>query len=330
MADSILPSTVKEALGCLFIGLVLASGAYGISVLQAYTYFRDSGRDAGCMRLFVSFLFLIDTVSMALTVSGEWTSFVDEFGNTSLLQNVPTTLVIGNAFTVVIGTLTQCFFAHRLWALSKGNMILVSSIVILAICSFGPGIALSVRFYQDNSIAFFASFEARILSGFTLGLSVVCDVLISVALSYYLYPKRTGFKRADSMINELITYTVNRGVLTAICLGAQMVTTVALPGRFIFVPFSLLSGRLYCNTLLATLNAQKSTSREADTIVELDSQIFYPTNPPIPRRRSSRRSPGRRSESTSGCMPTRSLVVDITVEKITDMSSTPSLDHSDV
>ena len=49
--------------------------------------------------------------------------------------------------------------------------------------------------YQDNSIAFFASFEARILSGFTLGLSVVCDVLIVVGLSYYLHPKRTGVKR---------------------------------------------------------------------------------------------------------------------------------------
>ena len=49
--------------------------------------------------------------------------------------------------------------------------------------------------YQDNSIAFFASFEARILSGFTLGLSVVCDVLIVVGLSYYLHTKRTGIKR---------------------------------------------------------------------------------------------------------------------------------------
>lgn len=42
---------------------------------------------------------------------------------------------------------------------------------------------------------FFGSFEVRMLSAFWLGFSVICDVLIAAALSYYLNSKKTGFKR---------------------------------------------------------------------------------------------------------------------------------------
>ena len=74
------------------------------------------------------------------------------------------------------------------------------------------------------------------LVGAANGLSVPCDVTITIGLSYYLNSKRTGFKRyvswvsqtflselrvnlcldrTDSIINRLIIYAVNRGALTA-------------------------------------------------------------------------------------------------------------------
>lgn len=58
--------------------------------------------------------------------------------------------------------------------------------------------------FQDNTIMFFDSFEVRILSGFWLGWSVICDVLIAAALSYYLHSKKTGFKRCDRGFLERI------------------------------------------------------------------------------------------------------------------------------
>ena len=42
------------------------------------------------------------------------------------------------------------------------------------------------------------------LSGFSLGLSVVCDVLIAAALSYCLHSKRTGFKRSIGAFLECV------------------------------------------------------------------------------------------------------------------------------
>lgn len=55
-----------------------------------------------------------------------------------------------------------------------------------------PGIVLS---YTDDDVFSFGSLEIRMLMGFANGLSAVCDVVIVVALCYYLHSKRTGFRK---------------------------------------------------------------------------------------------------------------------------------------
>ncbi|KAI1783577.1 hypothetical protein LXA43DRAFT_1131211 [Ganoderma leucocontextum] len=271
-------AALKESLGCLVVGTVFSTGVYGITILQAYIYFRNNGQDSAYMRYFVTLLFILDTVSMILNVDGLYEYVVTDFGNPLQLLQIPATLAFENGVTVLIGTLTQCFFAHRLWALSDRHVMLTSSIVILALCSCGPGIAISVHLYTNNNVLSLGSVEIRVLAGFANGLSVICDVLIAAALTYYLNSKRTGFKRTNSIINRLIIIAVNRGALTAICQACHMITTIAFPGRFIFLPFALLDGKLYCNTLLATLNAQKSMRGDENNAVELGMHILNPMN----------------------------------------------------
>ncbi|KAM5536906.1 hypothetical protein V8D89_009453 [Ganoderma adspersum] len=290
-------AALKESLTCLVVGTVVSIGyaflddrsgmynsnlivsrrrVYGITVLQAYTYFRNNGQGSPNMRYFVGLLFLLDTVSMILNVDGLYEYVVRDFGNPLLLLKIPGTLALENGVTVLIGTMTQCFFAHRLWALSNRNTLLATSIVTLALCSCGPGIAISVHLYTNNGIESIGSLEIRILAGFANGLSVICDIVIAAALTYYLNSRRTGFERTNSIINRLIIYAVNRGALTAICQACHMITTIALPGRFIFLPFALLDGKLYCNTLLATLNAGKSIKVDEKNSVELGVRILNP------------------------------------------------------
>ncbi|KZT66505.1 hypothetical protein DAEQUDRAFT_730212 [Daedalea quercina L-15889] len=46
--------------------------------------------------------------------------------------------------------------------------------------------------------------------------AAVADIYISVILSWELQKKKTGIRDSDRMINKLITYVVNRGVLAAL------------------------------------------------------------------------------------------------------------------
>ncbi|PIL34934.1 hypothetical protein GSI_02721 [Ganoderma sinense ZZ0214-1] len=314
-AEAALISALKEALSCLVLGTIFATCVYGVSILQVYIYFRKCREDAThfAMRSFVAILFILDTISLALTVQVLYEYTVTDFGQPMLLLNVPRSLVFFQVISVLIACLVQLFFAHRIWALSKHNYLLVGSIFVLALCSFGPGLALSIRLWDHANITYFAMLSTRILGGIASGLSVLCDIIIVLALCYYLHSKRTGFKRTDTMIDHLIVYAINRGILTAICQTGHMVSIAAYPSHSYFFVFGLLESKLYINTLLATLNAQKAMRREGTNIVELGTQILdrISGNTPVTSRTGNhlRSSDGRHDDTSE------SFVFDLSHDK---------------
>lgn len=166
----------------------------------------------------------------------------------------------------------------------------------------GFGTDIAVYNYRNPDFSSFASLDLRCLVGVANGLSVLCDVIIAVALSYYLHSKRTGFKRTDSIINRLIIYAVNRGALTAICQASSAISLVAFPGHLFHFPFDLLSGKLYCNTLLATLNAQRAMRGDGHNVVEVDTLVLNRMNTSTTENANRRRV--SLSESAARSTPT--------------------------
>lgn len=47
-------------------------------------------------------------------------------------------------------------------------------------------------------------------------LNMFTSVLITILVTFYLHRGRTGFKKTDSIINWLIVFSVNTGLLTSI------------------------------------------------------------------------------------------------------------------
>jgi len=128
-----------------------------------------------------------------------------------------------------------------------------------------------IRFTQ---LADLGSLKALSLS--VNALAAAGDVLLAIILSLLLHTSRTGFKGSDTMITMLITFTINTGALTSICAIASLITVssiisfdipcitaitnqiTVLPAAFVYILFYFAIGRLYCNSLLATLNARKA------------------------------------------------------------------------
>lgn len=48
----------------------------------------------------------------------------------------------------------------------------------------------------------------------TLGLAILSDVIITASLCWYLHKSRTEFEKTNSMIDKLLLYTINTGLLT--------------------------------------------------------------------------------------------------------------------
>ncbi|KAI3600676.1 hypothetical protein WG66_014174 [Moniliophthora roreri] len=95
-------------------------------------------------------------------------------------------------------------------------------------------------------------------------LAAAGDVYIAATLCWLLHSSRTGFRRSDTIIKKLILFTVNTGALTSLCAVASLISITAAPNTFIYITFFFCIGRLYANSLLATLNARGTIRESAD------------------------------------------------------------------
>ena len=66
-------------------------------------------------------------------------------------------------------------------------------------------------------------------------LAAVSDVAIAVILIFLLQRSRTGFRRSDSVINRLILFSLNTGLLTSIDALLSLITV-----RMKKVPFKII------------------------------------------------------------------------------------------
>ncbi|PIL29372.1 hypothetical protein GSI_09423 [Ganoderma sinense ZZ0214-1] len=86
-----------------------------------------------------------------------------------------------------------------------------------------------------------------------LGLLVVTDIYNALVLCYFLYKARTGFNtRTDSVINVLLLYTVNTGLITSVFALACFITYAAMPTNYVFLTLYFPLSKLYFNALLAS------------------------------------------------------------------------------
>lgn len=61
------------------------------------------------------------------------------------------------------------------------------------------------------------------MSYYPLSVYTGTDTIIAASLCYLLYTNRTGYRRTDSLLNTLMLYTVNTGIITSICSLAAII-----------------------------------------------------------------------------------------------------------
>ncbi|KAF5378099.1 hypothetical protein D9615_007582 [Tricholomella constricta] len=85
------------------------------------------------------------------------------------------------------------------------------------------------------------------------GVAAAGDILIASTLIFILYRSKTGFLRSDSVVKQLILYSLNTGFLTR---WVNKKSTIASLTQQQYMRIVVID-HLYTNSLLATLNARK-------------------------------------------------------------------------
>ncbi|TBU46915.1 hypothetical protein BD309DRAFT_556668 [Dichomitus squalens] len=124
-----------------------------------------------------------------------------------------------------------------------------------------------------------------------LGMVIAADGILTVLLTIVLHRSRTGFKSTDSMINVLIMYTFNTGLLTGTISSISFFMAVFYLNTLIDDGLDLFAAKLYANSLLAVLNSRHFLRNHAKSDYEMTpSKISAIHRSALDSRFSERRS----------------------------------------
>ncbi|TDL19790.1 hypothetical protein BD410DRAFT_791655 [Rickenella mellea] len=220
-----LPS-LDDTFGAMFIGLLISTGLYGLLCLQCYLCFQQFPDDRFAKWIQHRSLNTLHTIVISHAVYGY---LITNFSNPLALLEGTWDITVGIHFRSCITYFVQLFFAHRVWNFTSRNIYYGGLVVILATVQF----VTTVRAFQLKAFSRLEEVKTTIVS--SLAITVACDVVVTGILCFYLNRSRTGFKRTESLINNLMWYSLSTGLLP-----------------------SLFVGKLYSNSLLTILNGRAS------------------------------------------------------------------------
>ncbi|KII88013.1 hypothetical protein PLICRDRAFT_176753 [Plicaturopsis crispa FD-325 SS-3] len=240
-------------------------------------YSLSNARDTRALKALVYTVYFVDIVQTAISTYCAWVQLIfkpygygdvldDNWSNTTLSLYAGTV-----SFTV------QCFFAWRIWVLQNTPIMrkLVICIVILAVVQCGAALVVTGQFTarkvpeQDQWV------EPAII---WLIASLLCDILISGCLSHFLRKARsqTPFLATQKLLTKLLILTVQSGLITAVVAGlelASFIIAIFLVSNYWDHGFTIVLGKLYSNTLLASLNARTVVTRISDNQTDFGAEM---------------------------------------------------------
>ncbi|KAF7370663.1 hypothetical protein MSAN_00699300 [Mycena sanguinolenta] len=247
--------TYAPFLGGMMVGCFL----FGITISQTIIYFRNYKDDSLFLRGLVASALAVDTFHFVMVAEGvhNWYIFCKMPANYAGLALFHWSLGASIVATYVITSMVQGLYVMRVWMLSK-NLWVAIFISFLSVAQLGFGLWLWEDLLVANSLNVLHQTKGQIGGSVELAATTLCDIAISAALWWYLHRGRTGFASTEKMIDKLILYMVNLGLLTSVASLLTLILWLVMPSSFAFVSLTLIRSKLYCNAMLVTLNYRQT------------------------------------------------------------------------
>ncbi|KAJ6566476.1 hypothetical protein B0H19DRAFT_1137918 [Mycena capillaripes] len=249
-----LGAPLDNTMGSMLLGVILSAVLYGISLLQSLFYFTRYGRDPAYIKALVASTICLDTLHLVLVIHTVYYYLISNYYKHDALQSMIWSVSLEALPTGVTAGLVQSFYAYRVWRMSKRNLFLTGLILALVVATGACGTAWVVLALQADTYQRLLRISPLTIS--INALSTAADVIITSTLCFMLYRTRPTSLRTETMVNRLILFTINTGLLTSLCAVASLISLIVSPSTLIYASFYFCIGRLYSNALLASLNAR--------------------------------------------------------------------------
>lgn len=227
----------------------------------------------------VTMVWLLDLLHGAMICLANWMYLIAYFGDPEASKRILWPVSVTIALTATVTFLVHIFFTHRVYQLSRQRWWVAGPIGCLAVLRVVSAISCTVQMVRAGTWEKFADGSAWL---FTTGLSIsaVLDFLIALALIVYLQKSRTGWQAMDQVIDAIVLYTVENGLLTSIFAVLSLIFWCTMRHNLIFLAMHFAISKLYANSFLATLNARKTLqqrSHSSGSTGQHQLPVMFPT-----------------------------------------------------
>ncbi|KDR70469.1 hypothetical protein GALMADRAFT_144753 [Galerina marginata CBS 339.88] len=268
---SIIAPILSNTFGAYTIATFVTAVFLMESMDQAWHYFNTYS-DRPIIKYTVGALVALEMLHLAVSIHALYFFLITNYLNPlALLQNVwslnvYSLIVLPLSWTMLmdytkdyirhhlIVLLVHLSYAMRIYHVSGKKKVIALAIgfVSLIHCALGWVVVAVLQ-----NLAFQRPVLSEMLTKAVLASAIPIDVIIAYTLCYYLHTNRSGMKQTDRLINRLMMYTINCGVLTSILDIVTLALLIARPMDLLFFAVSQVLATVYSNSLLATLNSRK-------------------------------------------------------------------------
>ncbi|KAJ3555529.1 hypothetical protein NM688_g2528 [Phlebia brevispora] len=291
MADPNNITALRESHGALVLGCYFGLFFSGILAMQTYLYFKLYSQDAAYLKTLVRLLHvatvlrglnesdhsaarILDFFHTVMACNANWTNIIIHFGDYDMMDHISWSIAVTVAITATVTFIVHCFFIHRIYLLSRGNKFLTVPLTVLALFRLVAALVSTAEMIRLASYNAFVEYFAYV---FTMGLgsAVALDIFITAGLTYYLSKNRSSFSTMNEVVDTLILYAVETGMLTCVTTVVSLICWLKMPHNLIFLGLHLTISKLYANSLLASLNS-RATLRARKFSSNRDGDIPLP------------------------------------------------------
>ncbi|KAK0458187.1 uncharacterized protein EV420DRAFT_384254 [Desarmillaria tabescens] len=301
--------SLDSTFGAFLIGAIVSAFLFGITCMQTWYYYVHYS-DSICLKVLVGIVWTLEAVHAVFACHAAYFYVVTQYGNLAGLSDATWSASLTLCVTGIITFMVHLFYARQLYLVSNRNVILVSILLFLAVCRVASSAAIAGYSMKLKSFALFQTHVMTSLLRAGMSFYLATDFLVAASLCFYLHTSRTGHKRTDTIINRLIIYTINNGLLTGVTDLLIIAFEIAYPNNLVYLSLYQVVANLYFNSFLATLNSRQPTKMtHIDNISTDDNAMrlssFEASRPPLghPSRISGTRHIDIHITSTTGTIP---------------------------
>ncbi|KAF7353658.1 hypothetical protein MVEN_01050600 [Mycena venus] len=245
--------SMRTTVGAAFAGCMMSVALSAILGFQTFLYFQIFPGDAMRYKLLVGWIWMLDAAHTLTICSSVWSYAITNFGDADYTTQIVPSLAATVALTAITTLSVNAFYGWRIHKMSKSNWWITFPIALLAITRVALAFVTTTEMILTKTFpAFAAGFNIVLTCG--MSISAATDIVVSTSRYYYLRNLKQGYTGTQEVVDAVVVFTINDGCLTCAIAIAAIVFLLKMPGNFIWLGIYFSIGKLFSNSVLATLN----------------------------------------------------------------------------